>query len=295
MFKINNHEIEITNPDKILFPQDGITKGDIIDYYAKIARWMLPFMQDRPITMLRYPNGIEHEGFYQKDAGSYFPDWIKLQPVKHTSGITEYVVCNNAATLVYLANQAVITPHLWLSTTAKLRNPDRMIFDLDPATNKQFALIKETAKLLHQILKDLGLAAFVMSTGSRGLHVIVPLDASTHYEVVRSFARDVANVLVREDPKNYTINPRKEKRGKKILIDYLRNGFGATAVAPFAIRPKPNAPVATPLAWEELDNAQLTPQLYTINTIFDRLKKVGNVWPHFFTSKQSLISSEQMI
>lgn len=287
--KIDSHEIEITNPDKVLFPRDGITKGNLIEYYRNIASWMLPYMRNRCLTMLRFPNGIGHEGFYQKDAGTYFPGWIKLQPVeKSDKSITNYVVGNNAATLVYLANQAVVTPHLWLSTINKINFPDRMIFDLDPANDRQFDLVKKTAIILKDILDKLGLTSYLMLTGSRGMHVVVPLDQSLDYDAVRAFSHKVAQLVEQTDPKNYTLNPRKESRGKKLLIDYLRNGFGATAVAPYAVRHKDGAPVATPLHWDEIHEKSLKSQKYTIHTIFKRLKTEGNVWQGFFNIKQSL-------
>lgn len=271
--------VTITNPDKILFPRDNITKGELINYYQEIAPIMVPYMKDRPLTMQRFPEGIDHEGFFQKDASDYFPRWIKRKKIKkQDGGSTDYVVCNTTNTLVYLANQACITPHLWLSKINSLHKPDRMIFDLDPAGPKDFKLVKEIALILKKILEAHKFEPMVMTTGSRGLHVVSLLNGKTDYDTVRAFAREIAAAVAQTDPKHITIETRKDKRGTRLLIDYLRNGFGATAVAPYAVRPKDGAPIATPLLWEELDDKKLTSQTYTIKNIFKRINKVGDIW-----------------
>ena len=281
--KFGRYTVKITNPEKILFPDDNITKADLINYYHEIAPIMVPYMKNRLITLQRFPEGINHEGFFQKDASDYFPSWIKTKSIKKKDGgSTAYVVCNNAATLVYLANQACITPHLWLSKINNLHKPDKMIFDLDPTGDKDFALVKEVALILKKILEDHKLEPYVMTTGSRGLHVVTQLNATADFEVVRTFARDIAAKIAQADPKRITIETRKEKRGTRLLIDYLRNGFTATAVSPYAVRPKPGAPIATPLFWEELDNKKLTSQMYTMKNIFKRITTVGDAWKSQF-------------
>ncbi|OQA35306.1 MAG: putative ATP-dependent DNA ligase YkoU [Candidatus Dependentiae bacterium ADurb.Bin331] len=286
----NQHKIEITHPEKILFAPSKITKGDLVHYYYDVAQYILPYMKNRPLTMVRYPYGIKEEGFYHKDAPAYFPSWIKRAKVKkEEGGFTNYVVCNNAATLVYLANQNCITPHLWLSKTSNLAYPDRMIFDIDPSDVKRFDLVKQTALAVKAVLDELDLKSFVMTTGSHGVHVVVPLNAKEDYDAVRDFAYHVAELVVSQNPKTTTLELRKNKRGKKVFIDYLRNGFGATAVTPFGVRPKPGAPIATPLAWKEVESDTLdSSQKYNINNIFARLKKVGDPWKDFFKTKQSL-------
>ncbi len=242
---------------------------------------MLPFTKDRCISMQRFPEGINKEGFYQKDAADYFPAFIKRAPLeKHENGIVNYVVCNNAATLVYLANLACITPHIWLSRTDKINIPDRMIFDLDPA-RKKFSDVQRAALILHDYLDSLGLKAFAMTTGSRGIHVIVPLKRRYDFDHVREYARAIASNLVKKYPKDYTLEMRKGKRGTKIFIDILRNAFGQTGVAPYAVRPKPFAPVATPLTWDEVADKSLTPTKYTIKNIFAHLAKKPNPWRGF--------------
>ena len=279
--------IKTSSEDKILFPKSGITKGELIDYYEEIAPIMLPYIKNRPLTMHRFPDGIGHEGFYQKDASDYFPDWIKRAPIeKKEGGITEYVVCQNAATLVYLANQGCITPHVWLSKVDKLDVPDRMIFDLDP-TEDDFSAVKKGAQLLKELLDSLGLPSVVMTTGSRGLHVLVPLKRTTPFDVVREYALTIAQHLVVLHPEQFTVQLRKEKRESKLFIDYLRNASTATSVAPYAVRAKEGAPVATPLFWHELGRIS-TAQAYTIKNIFRRLGKQDDPWNGVMKSAVSL-------
>jgi len=279
--KVGTYAVKLTNEKTILFPQGKITKIELVNYYEKIARYMLPYMKNRPISMQRFPEGINKEGFYQKDAADYFPAFIKRTPIKkHEDGVVNYVVCNNAATLVYLANLACITPHIWLSRIDKIKIPDRMIFDLDPSGNK-FADVQKAALILHDYLDALGLQSFAMTTGSRGIHVIVPLKRRYDFDHVRSFARRIAENIIKRYPNDFTIEMRKTKRGKKIFIDVLRNAFGQTGVAPYAVRAKPSAPVATPITWDEVVDKRLTPTKYTIKNFFEHLKKVPNPWRGF--------------
>ncbi len=288
---INKHKIPITHKEKLYFPKSRITKGEIIDYYQQIAPHLLPYSKNRALTMVRYPEGITGESFFQKNASDYFPSWIKLEKVESQSaGTTHYVVCQDAATLVYIANQGCITPHVWLSTIDHLNYPDTLIFDLDPAgeTVKNFKPISTAARMIKALIEDHGLTAWVMTTGSRGLHVRVPLKPQHTFDEVRGFAKHIAEQVVAESPKEYTLESRKEKRGKKLLIDIMRNGFSATAVLPYAVRAQEHAPVATPLEWDELDDTALRSNSYMIKTIFDRLEKKGDVWKGIFLKARSL-------
>jgi len=289
--------VEITNPDRILFPADKITKLDLIEYYQSVAPIMIPHTKGRPISMQRFPTGIDKEGFYQKDAGEYFPLWVPIEPIKKESGkAVNYVVIDNEATLIYLANQACITPHLWLSKIDNLDYPDRMIFDLDPAHKSiTFKQIVQTALQLKELLEKVGLTPFVMTTGSRGLHVTVPLDRKANFDQVRTFARDVAAYVVDQNPKLLTLETRLNKRGKRIFIDWLRNGFGATGVAPYAVRAHDGAPVATPLTWAELKDPKLNAQSYTIKNIGKRINKMGDVWKDIFKKKGSIAKASKLL
>lgn len=276
--KIGEHIVTITHPNKMIFPQGKILKKEVIDYYQRIAPTMLPHMKNRPISMQRFVDGITGEGFYQKEAGAYFPDWIERVSIKkQEGGIVHHVVVNNEASLVYLANQLSLVFHTWLSTTKNLHKPDRMIFDLDPS-GKDFNQVRRTALDLKALLEDLELQPFVMTTGSRGLHVVVPLKPELDFDVVRDFAHDAAKLLVVHDPKTRTLEMRKTKRTTKIFIDYLRNGFTATGVTPYSLRARPGAPVATPLEWAEVSKKTLKPDQFTIKNIFKRLARKGDPW-----------------
>lgn len=278
----------ITSPDRILFPHDGFTKLDLIDYYAGIAPTMLPYMKDRMLTMQRFPEGIDTEGFYQKDAPDYFPAWIKTVPVITQEGKTvHYVICNNAKTLIYLANFACITPHLCLSRFDQMHTPDHIIFDLDPSQDKDFASVKRVARTLKKVLDTLELPTFLKTTGSRGLHVVVPIKRQYSFEVVRQFAHDVAQIVVMLEREHATLEVRTAKRAGKVFIDVLRNSFGATAVAPYAVRARAKAPVALPIFWEDLENPRLQPTTFTINNVHKRLEQEGDAWK---TMKRAAIS-----
>jgi bifunctional non-homologous end joining protein LigD len=275
--KVGKEIIDISNPEKLLFPKAKLTKQDFVEYYQKIAPTMLPYLKNRPITMHRFPDGINGEQFYQKDAPDYFPDFIPLQPVeKSGGGIVHYAMANSQAALVYLAN-FVCVPHIWLSKVPKLNYADRMIFDLDPSPGATFSLVKWTAKELKNVLDELELPALVMTTGSRGLHVVVPLKQLDLFDDVRAFAKEIAQHLVNEYPKKLTLKMSKNERGKKIFLDILRNSWSATSVAPYGVRAKEGAPVATPLKWSELASLSSS-QKYTIKNIFQRLSRMKDPW-----------------
>ncbi len=285
--KVGRRTIELSHTDKVLFPGDGITKGDLIAYYQRIAPRMVPYVRGRPVMMQRYPDGIRGGSFYQKDVPDYFPSWVKTVRVKKQGGAITQAIVSDAATLVYLANQACITPHVWLSRAGRLQRPDVMIFDLDPS-GATFHDVREAARLLHEILDGVGLASFVKTTGSRGLHVVVPLDGKADFNAVRAFARDVARLAVSRDPKRVTMEARKAKRRKRVFIDTLRNAYAATAVAPFAVRARPGAPIATPITWKEVADPALGPQRYTMKNIFARLTRRPDPWTGFWRRARGL-------
>lgn len=281
--KVGQYRVDISHPDKVLFPDVGLTKADLAEYYGRIADLMLRHMRDRPISMQRFPDGIDGDGFYQKSVPYYFPDWIRREKVgKGGGGTNTQLVVDNAATLVYLSNQACITPHVWLSRADDLHHPDRMIFDLDPSGDldpfDDFDAMKDAARGVRGVLEEVGLVPFLMTSGSRGLHVVVPLDRSANFDVARDFAKDLAELLCRRHPEALTTEHRKENRGNRIFVDYLRNGYAQTAVAPYAVRARPGAPVATPLEWDELSKGDLDPRKYTIGNIFRRLAQRDDPW-----------------
>ena len=279
--------VEITHPEKVLFPNDGITKREFVEYYERIAAAMLPHLRDRPIAMERYPDGIHGQKFFQKNASAYYPAWIKTVSLPKQNGTVRHVVCDDAATLIYLANQAVITPHTWLSRIDKPGHPDQMIFDLDPSDGN-FKQVCAAAKTLRQRLAEQGLTSFVKTTGSRGLHVLVPLDRRSDFDDIRAFARQVATDLAEGDSEHLTTEFRKDKRKGRIFVDTARNAYAQTAAPAYAVRPRDGAPVAAPLEWNELDDGRLKPDLFNIRNVFDRLDKFGDPWRDLKRSAQSL-------
>ena len=274
-----SRSIEISHRNKVLFPDQGITKSDLLDYYRRIADKMFPFLKERPLTMERYPDGIEEKGFYQKEAPEYFPDWIQRAQIPVLSEDQEQpqVICNDLATLLYLVNQGCVTFHPWLSQVDQLHHPDKMIFDLDPPDHS-FDPVRFAAQKLKNLLEEQDLVPYLMTTGSRGLHVIVPLERSQDFDTVRDYAKDMAGRLAEQYPNQLTTEMNKEERGNRLFLDYLRNSYGQNSIAPYSVRPLPGAPVATPLRWDELSNADLHSQSYTTVNIFRRLGQIQDPW-----------------
>lgn len=277
---IHKQKIKITHPDKHMFPQAKISKWDLAKYYQRVAEFMLPFIQDRTLTLHRFPNGIDGKSFYQKKATNYFPDWIERVeiPVKEKGNRKQtQVVCQNAETLIYLANQAVVTPHIWLSKVDDLHNPDKLIFDLDPPSG-DFTEVRRAGLVIKRKLDERKLPSVVMATGSKGAHVVVPLKPKAGFDEVRDYAKQLADEIAKEEPDKFTTEIRKEKREGRIFLDYLRNAFGQTSVTPYALRARPGASVATPLTWEEFEDQNLHSQTFNYQNIFARLEKKPEPW-----------------
>ncbi|MFO7935114.1 MAG: non-homologous end-joining DNA ligase [Bacteroidales bacterium] len=288
--KANGQEIELSNPDKEMFPGEKIIKKDLVEYYHKISGYMLPLMKDRPVMLHRYPNGIGDKDFYQKEEPGYFPGWIDTITVKvkkEGQDTQKFVNCNSEAALVYIANQATITPHIWLSKKDNLGHPDKMIYDLDPPEG-EFEVVRECAKDFKALFDKLDLNAFLMTTGSKGLHVVLPMDGSADFEQVRQFAKDVAGLLSDREPEKYTTETLKEKRKGRLFLDYLRNSYGQTSVAPYSLRARKGAPVATPIDWNELGSGELDSRTYTYGNIFRRLANKQDPWKDFEKNKNNL-------
>lgn len=292
--RVGRRAIEISNPDKVLFPHAGYTKSDVVEYYRRVAPTMLPYVRGRPVTLHRYPDGIDATGFYQKEAAEYFPPWIRRQRVAKEGGSLSMVMVDDAATLVYLAGQAMITPHVWLSRVDSRKRPDRMVIDLDPSDG-EFEVVRQAAKWVRTRLEGLGLVPFVMTTGSSGLHVVVPLKRTAPFAPVRQFARRIADQLAEEYPAVLTTEQRKAKRRRKVYLDTLRNGYAQTAVAPYALRARPDGPVATPLAWDELDQQDMSPTRYTLRTLFERLEVTGDPWKGIGRRARSIAGAQRKL
>src|ERR671915_1781970 len=268
VIRVDRREIEISRPEKVLFPEDGITKGDLVEYYARIAPQMLPHLRDRPLTLERYPNGINAKRFFQKEVSSYFPKWIRTATMEKVGGRVTHVVCNDTATLVYLANQACVTPHIFLSRLDKVHHPDQLVFDLDPQGD-DFEPVRSTAHAFKQLLDEVGLPGFLKTTGSRGLHVVVPLRRRESFDAVRAFGRDLAGIIVSQAPEARTMENLKANRGDRVFIDTNRNGYAQLVAPAYAVRARRGAPVSVPLAWNELASKELQSNSITIRSIFD--------------------------
>jgi bifunctional non-homologous end joining protein LigD len=287
------HTVEVTRPSKVLFPKDGITKGDLIHYYEHIADRMLPYLAGRPLVLQRFPDGIARSGFIQKAASPYYPAWIKKVTVKKVGGTVKHIVCDDVSTLTYLANQACITFHTWLSLAGNLNCPDQMILDFDPSHEDDLPGVTGGALALKEILDGLALPAYVKSTGSRGVHVVVPLDGQQDFDFVRAFARQLAGILVDRDSTRYTLEQHKSKRAGRIFIDVNRNGYAQTAVAPYSVRDRDGGPVSVPLYWSELRDKKFRPDAYTIRNVFERLERIEDPWANFTKGSGSLKSASR--
>ncbi len=274
---VEGREIALSHTDKVLFPESGITKGGLIDYYRRIAPVMLPHLAGRPLSLQRYPDGIAAQGFMQKNAADYFPAWIERAELAKQEGEVQHVVANDAATLVYLANQAAITLHVGLARIDRSDRPDRLVIDLDPSDD-DFSKVRRAARQARELLEAVGLVPYLQTTGSRGLHVWVPLEPSEVFDEVRAFAAHVAKLMVAANPDELTTEQRKAARGDRVFVDVGRNAYAQTAAAPYTVRARPAASVATPLDWDELADGALTPQRYTIGNLFRRLAQKSDPW-----------------
>lgn len=269
--------------DKILFPDDGITRGNVADYYRRIAPHMLPWLQNRPLTLRQYPEGIDHEGFFHKHAPDYFPASIaRIDVAKHSEPgkVMSMVSADSAEDLVYFADQHAVEIHMALAAMPDLDNPDQMVFDFDP-TDGDFEKVRTAALALRELLEARKLPSFVKTSGSRGVHVHIPLAADRMFAVVKAESKGIAEALRDRLPDITTLEHRIKNRGDKVYIDILRNDHGMNVVAPYSLRAKPGAPVATPIDWEELADKGLGPQRYTLKNIFRRLAQKNDPWRNF--------------
>ncbi len=273
----DGRDIEVSSADKVLFPDGGFTKRDLAEYYCKIAPTALPHYRDRPVTLQRFPDGIGESGFFQKNVPDHFPDWIARVELPKEDGTVCHALVNDAATLVYLADQGCITPHLALARKDAPRRPDRLVFDLDPSDD-DFGKVQEVARALKKALDARDLPAFVQTTGSRGLHIVLSLDASADFDALRPFARGLAHEVAEAQPSLATTEQRKSKRGDRVLIDTFRTAYAQTAVAPYAVRARSGAPVATPLRWREAFSSDMGPRRYDITSVFRRLAQTDDPW-----------------
>jgi bifunctional non-homologous end joining protein LigD len=274
--EVDGHRIEISSPDKVLFPDDGITKADLVEYYRRAGPLLVAHAEHRPLALHRFPDGIGAHGFFQKNASDWFPDWIPTVELEKSDGTTRYVVLDRPATLVYLAGQGVITPHTLMARAEVPHRPVEVIIDLDPSTPDR-GPVQAAARRLRELLEDRGHQPRVKSSGSRGLHVHIDVDVPD-FDAGHALAEEVCRQLVEEDPDTFTLAFRKADRGDRLLLDIARNRPGQHAVAPYAVRALPGAPVAAPLDWDEALSARWDPQRWTIRNLFRRLGQREDPW-----------------
>jgi bifunctional non-homologous end joining protein LigD len=277
----------ITHPEKVLFPGDGITKGELAAYYEAIAPAMLPHIRGRPVTMERFHRGIGEKGFFQKDVSKGFPEWLERVEVPKKGGTVHHPVVNDVRSLLWLANQNSITPHVWTSRAPDLFHPDICVFDLDPLVEEPDVL-RAAALALRDLLKELGLASWLKTSGSKGFHIVVPLDTKGDFGDVARFAHAVGTMLVRRDSEHLTQEFSKADRGGRILVDTARNGYSATFAAAYGVRAKPGAPVSAPCTWEELEEGGVGPQTFMLRKMVRRVADVGDLWQDMLQRGQSL-------
>jgi bifunctional non-homologous end joining protein LigD len=286
--------IKITHPDKVLFPDDGITKGELATYYEAIAPYMVPHIANRPVTMERFPSGIGRKGFIQKDVSKGFPDWLTRVEVPKKGGVVHHPVVTDARSLLWLANQNSITPHVWTSRAPDLYHPDICIFDLDPSQDDP-GMLRAAALALRDLLDELGLPSWVKTSGSKGFHIAVPLDGKAETGEVAGFAHAVGTALVSREPKLFTQEFLKADRGTRILIDTGRNGYSATFAAVYAVRARRGAPVSAPCTWEEIEQGHVAPTTFTLRNMADRVAEVGDLWAGMNRRKRSLTRPAQKL
>jgi bifunctional non-homologous end joining protein LigD len=277
----------ITHPEKVLFPEDGITKGEVAAYYEAIASVMLPHLRGRPVTMERYPAGIGRQGFWQKDVSKGFPDWLERVTVPKKGGVVHHPVVTDLRSLLWTANQNTITHHVWSSRVPDLKHPDLCVFDLDPSTDDH-AAVRAAAIGLRDLLEKLTLRSWVKTTGSKGFHIVVPLDGSTAMAQVARFAHAVGRLFVSLAPDSLTQEFNKVDRRGRIYVDTGRNGYHSTFAAAYSVRARRGAPVSAPCTWKEIERGEVEPATFTVRNILERVQTIGDVWADMRRRKKAL-------
>jgi bifunctional non-homologous end joining protein LigD len=284
----------ITHPEKVLFPADGITKGELARYYETVAPAMLPHLRGRPVTMERFPAGIERKGFIQKDVSKLAPEWLESVVVPKKGGESSHALVADERALLWMINLNTITPHIWVSRVPDLHAPDLCLFDLDPSQEDDNAL-RAAALLVRAQLEELGLESAIKTSGSKGFHIAVALDRTADFETLWPFSHAVGSLLVKRHPQVFTQEFIKADRAGRILIDTGRNGFGATFAAPYAVRPRNGAPVSAPCTWDEIERGKVGPRTFTLRNVPERLAELGDIWSTLGARPLSLTRSIEML
>ena len=268
----------ITHPEKVLFPEDGITKGELAAYYEAVADVMIPHLRGRPVTMERFPQGIGQKGFIQKDVSKGFPAWLERVEVPKKGGTVHHALVSDTRSLLWVVNQNTITPHVWTSRVPTLSQPDICVFDLDPTDDEEPAVLRDAALALRELLREHGYDSWIKTSGSKGFHIVVRLDGKTGKGAAARFANRIGRELVARDPAHLTQEFSKADRQGRIYVDTGRNGYSATFAAAYAVRPKPGAPVSAPCTWEEVERGLVSPRSFTLRNMSRRFAQVGDLW-----------------
>lgn len=276
--RVGRHAIEVTHPGKALFERPTVTKLDLARYYEQVGPAMLAHVRGRPLALQVFPRGIGQRGYFMKSVPPHFPDWLTTVTVGKAGGSLTQVVADDTATLVYLAAQNAITPHVWLSRADRPREPDRLIIDFDPSPGVSFADVRAAARDAGDRLRAAGLQPFAMVTGSRGVHVLCPLRRGPSFKDVHRYAHSIAEAMVADDPRRLTLEWHRDERGERIFVDVNRINYAQHAVAAYGVRARPRAPVAMPIHWEELSDRQLRPDRWTVANAPERLAAEGDAW-----------------
>jgi bifunctional non-homologous end joining protein LigD len=284
----------ITHPDKVLFPDDGITKGELAAYYEAIAPVMLPHLRGRPLTMERYPAGIGAKGFWQKDVSKGFPSWLQRVEVPKKDGVVHHPIVTDVDSLLWVANQNTITHHVWTSRAPDLNHPDVCVFDLDPSDDN-VADVRAAAIGLRDLLAQLGLPSWVKTTGSKGFHIVVPLDGKTTMGAVARFVGLAGTFFISLAPDRLTQEFNKVDRRGRIYVDTGRNGYHATFAAAYTVRARPGAPVSAPCTWEEVEAGTVSPQSFTLRNMPERIAKIGDLWSDMRRRGRSLTKAMEKL
>jgi bifunctional non-homologous end joining protein LigD len=271
----------------VLFPEDGISKGDLAAYYEAVADVMLPHIENRPVTMERYPAGIGTKGFWQKDVSKGFPSWLQRVEVPKKDGVVHHPLVTDLESLLWITNQNTVTPHVWVSRAPDLMHPDVTVFDLDPSRDDQ-EMLRAACVGLRDLLDELGLPCWIKTTGSKGFHIVLSLDGSANMGEAAGFAHGVGRLLVERYPKELTLEFHKKDRAGRILVDTGRNDYSATFAAAYAVRARVGAPVSAPCTWDEVITGAVGPSTFNVRNMPARVKKVGDVWADMRKKRRSL-------
>lgn len=287
---IEGREVKLTNLHKVMWPGEELTKAHLIRYYHEIAPVLLPHIRNRLLVMKRYPDGIQGEAFYQKECPAYAPDWVETYAVSHSRKVINYIVCNDTATLVWLANQGCIEVHCWTSRLGAVDHPDLAVMDLDPSEGVPFEVVLKVARLFRRALEEFGLKGYPKTSGASGLHIFIPILPIYTYPVVTATMKFLAELVMQTYPDGATVERSIPKRRGKVYLDYLQNGRGKTMAFQYGLRPVPGAPVSAPLNWAEVESQEVDPHNYNLKTIFKRIQKHGDLYADLIYNGQSLQS-----